>query len=81
MIQRSQYRVNSDYETVSADEMRLAIVSGMVTGDAPVSYWPIFSLSLVTVLEGFAKAKSAQFSSRVFRGGSRGRVHEKIVTR
>ena len=64
---------------MSADEMRLAIVSGMVTGEAPVSYWPIFSLSLVT--EGFAKVKSAQFSSRIFRGGSRGRVHEKIVTR
>ena len=23
-------------------EMRPAIVSGMVTGDAPASYWPIF---------------------------------------
>ena len=66
---------------MSADEMRLAIVSGMVTGEAPVSYWPIFSLSLVTVPEGFAKVKSPQFSSRIFRGGSRGRVHEKIVTR
>ena len=27
---------------------------GNVTGDAPVSYWPIFSLSLVTVPEVFA---------------------------
>ena len=30
-------------------EMRTAIVSGIVTGDAPISYWPIFSQSLVTV--------------------------------
>ena len=28
--------------------MPLAVVSGVVTGEAPVSYWPIFSLSLVT---------------------------------
>ena len=30
------------------------LVCGNVTGDAPVSYWPIFSLSLVTVPEVFA---------------------------
>ena len=35
--------------------MRQAIVSGIVTGDAPVSYWPIFSVSLVTVPEDYAK--------------------------
>ena len=29
--------------------MPLAVVSGIVTGEAPVSYWPIFSLLLVTV--------------------------------
>ena len=40
-----------------------AIVSGIVTGDAPVSYWPIVSLSLVTVPEVFMKVKSAKFSS------------------
>ena len=35
--------------------MSPAIVSGIVTGDAPVSYWPIFFfLSLVTVPEVFA---------------------------
>ena len=34
--------------------MRPAIVSGMVTGDAPVSYWPISSLPLVTVPQVFA---------------------------
>ena len=44
-------------------EMRPAIVSGIVTRDALVSYWPIFSLSLVTVPEVFMKVKSAKFSS------------------
>ena len=34
--------------------MSLAIVSGIVTGDATVSYWSIFFLSLVTVPEVFA---------------------------
>ena len=42
-------------------EMCPAIVSGIVTGDAPVSYWPFFSMSLVTVPEFFAKVNSAQF--------------------
>ena len=41
--------------------MSPAIVSGIVTGDAPVSYWPIFFLSLVTVPEVFAWVNSAQF--------------------
>ena len=44
-------------------EMHPAIVSGIVTRDALVSYWPIFSLSLVTVPEVFMKVKSAKFSS------------------
>ena len=43
--------------------MRAAIVPGMVTRDAPVSYWPFFSLSLVTVPEVFAKVNSAQIPS------------------
>jgi len=43
--------------------MRPAIVSGIVTGDASVSYWPIFfPLSTVTVPEAFAKVNSSQFS-------------------
>ena len=29
-------------EKATGAEMRRAIVSGIVTGDAPVSYWPIF---------------------------------------
>ena len=37
-----------------------AIVSGIVTGDAPVSYWLIFPLSPKTVQEAFAKVSSAQ---------------------
>ena len=41
-------------------EMCLPSVSGIVTGDAPVSYWPILSLYLVTVPEVFAKVNSAQ---------------------
>ena len=40
------------------------IVSGILTGDAPVSYWPIFfSLSPVTVPEVFTKVNQAQFST------------------
>ena len=43
-----------------------AIVSGIATGDAPVSCWQFFSLSLVTVPEVFMKVKSAKFSSCFF---------------
>ena len=38
-----------------------AIVSGIVTGDAAISYWPIFPLSLETVPQVFAKVNLAQF--------------------
>ena len=41
--------------------MRPAIVSGIVTGDAPVSYWLVFSLSPVIVPEVFANVNSAPF--------------------
>ena len=40
------------------------ILSGIVSGDAPLSYWPIFSLSLVTVPEAFAEGNLAQFPSQ-----------------
>ena len=42
------------------------LFSGIVTVDALVSCWPIFSLSLVTVREVFANAHSCflQFPSR-----------------
>ena len=43
--------------------MRPAIVSGIATGDAPVSYWPIFSLSPVAVRQVFAKVNYAKFPS------------------
>ena len=41
--------------------MGSAIDSGIVTRDVLDSYWPIFSLSLVTVPEVFAKVNSVQF--------------------
>ena len=41
--------------------MRPAIVSGIVIEDATVSYWLIFSLSLVTVPEAFARAIRLSF--------------------
>ena len=39
--------------------MRPAIVSGIVTGNTPVNYWPI-----VTAPEVFARVNSFQFPSR-----------------
>ena len=48
-----------------------AIDSGIVAGEAPVSYWPIFPLTLVTVPEAFAKVNSAQFPSLI-------KLHEKL---
>ena len=44
-------------------ELAFAKNPGIVIGDAPVSYWSIFPLSLVTVPEVFAKVNSAQFPS------------------
>ena len=45
-------------------EMHPAVVSGIVTGDASISYWPIFfSLPLVTVPEWLGEVNSAQFFS------------------
>ena len=43
--------------------MRPTSVSGIVTRDVPVSYWPIFFLALALVTEVFSKVNSAQFSS------------------
>ena len=42
-------------EKVTRGEMSPAIVCVIVTGDAPVSYWPIFSPSQVAFPEVFAK--------------------------
>ena len=41
-----------------------AIVSGIVTGNGPDSYWPILSLSRVTVPEVLGNVYSAQFLCR-----------------
>ena len=45
-------------------EMCPVSVSGIVTGHAPVSYWSIFVLSLVTVPQDFAVVNSVQSPSR-----------------
>ena len=45
----------------TGDEMCPASVYGIVIRDAPVSYRPIFSRSLVTVPEVFVKVHSVQF--------------------
>ena len=37
-------RAEREYEKETGAKMRPAIVSGIVTGDAPVSYWTMFSL-------------------------------------
>ena len=51
----------SGNERRTGAEIRPAIVSGMVTGDAPVRYWPILSLSLVTVAKVFVKVNLISF--------------------
>ena len=51
-------------EKATGAEMRPAIVCGIVTGESPVSYWPILSLFLVTVPEIFAKVNSTQLPYR-----------------
>ena len=48
-------------------EMCHAIDSGIVAGEAQLSYWPImYSLSIATVPEVFAKANLVQLPSRSF---------------
>ena len=48
-------------------EMCPAIDSGIVAGEAQLSYWPIlFSLSIVTVPEVFAKTNLVQLPSWSF---------------
>ena len=42
-------------------EMPHAIVSGIVAGEAPISYWPFFPASLETVPEVFAKLNASSF--------------------
>ena len=42
-------------------EMPHAIVSGIVAGEAPISYWPFFPASLETVPKVFAKLNASSF--------------------
>ena len=44
-------------------ELAFALTSGIATVDVSVSYWPVFSLSPLTVPAVFAKVKSVQFPS------------------
>ena len=61
----STRKMTTGVEKGTGAEMRPAIVSGIVTGDVSVSYWPIFfSPSLATVPEVFVKVNSAQSRSR-----------------
>ena len=52
------YTLETNRELVPKSR-RPAIVSGIVTGDASVIYWPIFPLSLITVPEVFATDNSS----------------------
>ena len=53
-------------EKGTAAKTRPAMVPGIVTKDALVSYWPIFFLSPVTDPEVIARVNSAQFPSEWF---------------
>ena len=44
-------------------EIHPTIVSGIIIGDSLISYWSIFSLSLVKVSTVFVQVNSAQFPS------------------
>ena len=39
-VNAAEFSAEREYEKETGTKMRLAIVSGIVTGDAPVSYWP-----------------------------------------
>ena len=55
--------------------MRPAMFSGIVIGDALVSYWSFFSMSLIIVPEAFAKVNSPQFPPLFLIGEYRVRSH------
>ena len=52
----------------------------ITTGDALVSYWPMFFLPLVTVPEVFAKVNSSQFPSHLFSSQRRLLVEHTVAT-
>ena len=58
LTDRGQTREN---EKGTVTEICPALTSGILTGHVPVSYWPILSLSLVTVPEVFTKVNLTQF--------------------
>ena len=66
-------------EKATGAEMGCPIDSGIVTGDVLDSYWPIFSLSLVTVPEVFAKVNSVQFPWRLLSGEYVIFIHESVL--
>ena len=51
----------SQYKVYERSAFLTAIVSGIVTGDAPVCYWPVFFRSLLTVPQVFAKLTRPSF--------------------
>ena len=51
----------SQYKVYERSAFLTAIVSGIVTGDAPVCYWSVFFLSLLTVPQVFAKLTRPSF--------------------
>ena len=55
--------LRNEQET-GAEMCQPAIVSGLVTGDVPVSYWPIFFVSPVTDPEVLANCNLAKFPSQ-----------------
>ena len=67
-IQPKQPRKNqitfAPSEAKTGAELCPAIVCRIVTGNVPVSYWPIFFPVLLTIPEVFAKVNSFYFPSR-----------------
>ena len=61
--------------------MPLAVVSEVVTGEAPVSYWPIFSLSLVTVQTSLRKLTWPSFFLRQQRRGPGAYLKTELTSR
>ena len=61
----TEFNVHFRNEKGGEDEMCLAIVCGIATGEAPVSYWSISPLALVIVPEVFANVNWTQFPTRL----------------
>ena len=61
----TEVNVHFRNEKGAGPNLRHAIVCGIATGEAPVSYWSISPLALVTVPQIFAKINSTQFPTRL----------------